>query len=145
MTHNKPAQRSILSRYLATLVLVGIYCVSIVGVSTLLAGASSTSAFARGGGGRVARWRRQAVEAWAAAAAEVGAAVEAGAVVAATTVAATTSALRWAATGATAGAGASARIDTGTTVVRRAAALRTIFLPGGETAYRGSVVDPIRN
>jgi hypothetical protein len=50
MAQSKPAQRSILSRSLAALILAGIYCVSIVGASTILVGASSTSAFARGGG-----------------------------------------------------------------------------------------------
>jgi hypothetical protein len=52
MTDNKPVRRTILSRALAALILVGIYCFSIVGVSALLVGASTTSAFARGGGGR---------------------------------------------------------------------------------------------
>ena len=87
----------------------------------------------------------EAVEAWAAAAAEVGAAADGWGRGRGYYGGGTTSALRWAATGAIAGAGVSARIDTATTVVRRAAALRTIFLSGGETAYRGSVVDPIRN
>ena len=44
MAHSKPALRSRLSRSLATLFLVGIYCFSILGVSTLIVGASSTSA-----------------------------------------------------------------------------------------------------
>ena len=51
MAQGKPARRSVLSRYLATLILVGIYCFSIIGVSTLLVAGSSTAAFARGGGG----------------------------------------------------------------------------------------------
>lgn len=49
MTH-KSARRSTLSRYLAALVLAGIYCFSLIGTSALLVGASTTSAFARGGG-----------------------------------------------------------------------------------------------
>jgi hypothetical protein len=56
MAQSKPAHRSILSRSLAALILVGIYAFSIIGVSTLMLGASSTAAFARGdgrgGGGR---------------------------------------------------------------------------------------------
>jgi hypothetical protein len=44
MAPSKPALRSRLSRSLATLFLVGIYCFSILGVSTLMVGASSTSA-----------------------------------------------------------------------------------------------------
>jgi hypothetical protein len=51
MAHSKAAHRSILSRSLAALILVGIYVFSIVGVSTLMVGASSTAAFARGGRG----------------------------------------------------------------------------------------------
>jgi hypothetical protein len=51
MAQSKPAHRSILSRSLAALILVGIYAFSIVGVSALLVGASTTSAFARGGRG----------------------------------------------------------------------------------------------
>jgi hypothetical protein len=52
MTRNKPAHRTALSRALAVLILAGIYCFSFVGASALLVGASTTSAFARGGGGR---------------------------------------------------------------------------------------------
>jgi hypothetical protein len=52
MAHNPPGRRSILSRSIAALILTGIYCFSIIGASTLLVGASTTSAFARGGGGR---------------------------------------------------------------------------------------------
>jgi hypothetical protein len=55
MAQRKTAARSMLSRTLATIILVGIYCFSIVGVTTLMVGASTTSAFAqrgRGGGGR---------------------------------------------------------------------------------------------
>src|SRR4051812_26046857 len=51
MAHSKPAHRSILSRSLAALILVGIYAFSIIGASTLMVGASSTAAFARGGRG----------------------------------------------------------------------------------------------
>lgn len=51
MAQSKPAHRSIFSRSLAALILVGIYAFSIVGASTLLVGASSTAAFARGGRG----------------------------------------------------------------------------------------------
>jgi len=52
MAQGKPTFRAILSRSIAVLILVGIYCFSIVGASVLLVGASTTSAFARGGGGR---------------------------------------------------------------------------------------------
>ena len=54
MAQNTP--RTFLTRWLATFALVCVYCVSIVGASTLLLTASSTSADARGGGG--GRWRR---------------------------------------------------------------------------------------
>src|SRR6266403_1729175 len=51
MAQNTP--RNILTRWLAMFALICIYCVSIVGASTLLLTASSTSAQAqRGGGGR---------------------------------------------------------------------------------------------
>jgi uncharacterized membrane protein len=50
MAQNTP--RNFLTRWLATFALVCIYCLSIVGASTLLLTASSTSADARGGGGR---------------------------------------------------------------------------------------------
>src|ERR1700712_1835762 len=49
MAQNTP--RSFLTRWLATFALICVYCVSIVGASTLLLTASSTSANARGGGG----------------------------------------------------------------------------------------------
>jgi hypothetical protein len=58
MAQGKTAGRSILSRTLATMILVGIYCFSVVGVSTLMLGASTTSASAqrgRGGGRGFAR------------------------------------------------------------------------------------------
>jgi hypothetical protein len=51
MAQGKTAGRSILSRTLATIILVGIYCFSVVGVSTLMLGASTTTALARGGRG----------------------------------------------------------------------------------------------
>ena len=49
MAQNTP--RSFFTRWLATFALVCVYCLSIVGASTLLLTASSTSADARGGGG----------------------------------------------------------------------------------------------
>jgi hypothetical protein len=49
MAQNTP--RNILTRCLAAMALMFIYCVSIVGVSALVLGASTTSADARGGGG----------------------------------------------------------------------------------------------
>jgi uncharacterized membrane protein YgcG len=50
MAQNTP--RNFLTRWLATFALVCVYCLSIVGASTLMLTASSTSADARGGGGR---------------------------------------------------------------------------------------------
>jgi hypothetical protein len=50
MAQNTP--RNFLTRWLATFALICVYCLSIVGASTLLLTASSTSADARGGGGR---------------------------------------------------------------------------------------------
>jgi hypothetical protein len=50
MAQNTP--RNFLTRWLATFALVCIYCLSIIGASTLMLTASSTSADARGGGGR---------------------------------------------------------------------------------------------
>ena len=55
--NNKPAHRTRLSRTLAAIILVGLYCFSIIGVSTLLVGASSTAAFARRR--RTWRWSRR--------------------------------------------------------------------------------------
>jgi hypothetical protein len=49
MAQNTP--RNFLTRWLATFALVCVYCLSIVGASTLMLTASSTSADARGGGG----------------------------------------------------------------------------------------------
>src|SRR5450755_774926 len=43
--------RNILTRCLAAMALMFIYCVSIVGASAIILGASTTSADARGGGG----------------------------------------------------------------------------------------------
>lgn len=50
MAQNTP--RNFLTRWLATFALICVYCLSIIGASTLLLTASSTSADARGGGGR---------------------------------------------------------------------------------------------
>ena len=50
MAQGKTASRSIVSRTLATIILIGIYCFSIVGVTALMVAGSSTSAEARGGG-----------------------------------------------------------------------------------------------
>ena len=56
MAQGKTASRSILSRTLATIILVGIYCFSLVGVTALMVAGSTTAASAqrggRGGGGR---------------------------------------------------------------------------------------------
>ena len=51
MAQGKTAARSIVSRTLATIILIGIYCFSIVGVTTLMVAGSTTEAFARGGRG----------------------------------------------------------------------------------------------
>ena len=42
MAQGKTASRSILSRTLATIILIGIYCFSIVGVTALMVGGSTT-------------------------------------------------------------------------------------------------------
>src|SRR5258708_39953214 len=51
MAQNGTAFRHILTRGLAMMALLGIYCFGIVGTSALLAGASSTAALASGHGG----------------------------------------------------------------------------------------------
>jgi hypothetical protein len=51
MAQNRTTYRNILTRSLAVIALLGIYCFSIIGASALLLGASSTPALARGGGG----------------------------------------------------------------------------------------------
>jgi hypothetical protein len=51
MTNNQPV-RSLVSRALAATILTGIYCFGLVGASTILVGASSTSAYAQRGDGR---------------------------------------------------------------------------------------------
>jgi uncharacterized membrane protein len=51
MTHNRTSFRNILTRGLAMMALLCIYCFGIVGASAVLLGASTTSALARGGGG----------------------------------------------------------------------------------------------
>jgi hypothetical protein len=51
MTKNASTFRSVLTRCLAAGVLLCLYCMSMVGASTLLLTASSTTANARGGGG----------------------------------------------------------------------------------------------
>jgi hypothetical protein len=60
MAQNAPhKQRNFLARCLAAVALLGIYCVSIVGTSAVMLGASSTAAQARGGGrGRGGGWGR---------------------------------------------------------------------------------------
>jgi hypothetical protein len=50
MDQNRTTYRNILTRSLAVIALLGIYCFSIIGASALLLGASSTPALARGGG-----------------------------------------------------------------------------------------------
>jgi hypothetical protein len=50
MDQNRTTYRNILTRSLAVIALLGIYCFSIIGTSALLLGASSTPALARGGG-----------------------------------------------------------------------------------------------
>jgi hypothetical protein len=52
MSKNISTFRSIVTRCLAAAVLLGIYCAGIVGTSALLLVSSSTTADARGGGGR---------------------------------------------------------------------------------------------
>jgi hypothetical protein len=51
MAQNRKTHRTILIRSLAAFVLFGVYAVSLLGTSALVLGASSTAAFARGGGG----------------------------------------------------------------------------------------------
>src|SRR3979411_3345447 len=51
MTNNVSTFRRIVTRCLAVGVLLCVYCISIVGASTILLAASSTTADARGGGG----------------------------------------------------------------------------------------------
>jgi hypothetical protein len=51
MDQNRTTYRNILTRSLAVMALLGIYCFSLIGASALLLGASSTPALARGGGG----------------------------------------------------------------------------------------------
>jgi hypothetical protein len=52
MTHNRTGFRKVLTRGLAMMALLCIYCLGIIGTSAVLLGASTTSALARGGGGR---------------------------------------------------------------------------------------------
>jgi len=52
MPHNRSSFRNILTRGLAMMALLCIYCFSVIGTSAVLLGASTTSALARGGGGR---------------------------------------------------------------------------------------------
>jgi uncharacterized membrane protein len=52
MDQNRTTYRNILTRSLAVMALLGIYCFSIIGASAVVLGASSTAALARGGGGR---------------------------------------------------------------------------------------------
>jgi hypothetical protein len=51
MTQNRKTHRNILIRSLAAIVLFGVYAFGMLGTSALVLGASSTAAFARGGGG----------------------------------------------------------------------------------------------
>ena len=51
MARNRTTFRNILTRGLAVMALLGIYCFGIVGTSAVLFGASTTSALARGGHG----------------------------------------------------------------------------------------------
>lgn len=51
MTNQRPVRYSFLSRTLAAAVLTGIYCVSFIGGTALLVGASSTAAHAQRGDG----------------------------------------------------------------------------------------------
>jgi hypothetical protein len=51
LSQNRKMHRTTLTRGLAAIVLFGMYAFSILGTSALVLGASSTAAFARGGGG----------------------------------------------------------------------------------------------
>jgi hypothetical protein len=51
MANNRTSYRNILTRSLAMIALLCIYCFSMIGASALLLGGSSTAALARGGGG----------------------------------------------------------------------------------------------
>jgi hypothetical protein len=50
MAYNPPGHRSILSRLIAGMILTGIYCFSLVGVTALVVVGTSSEASARGGG-----------------------------------------------------------------------------------------------
>ena len=50
MAYNAPGRRSILSRLIAGMILTGIYCFSLVGVTALVVAGTSSEASARGGG-----------------------------------------------------------------------------------------------
>ncbi|PZA13427.1 hypothetical protein DNX69_03425 [Rhodopseudomonas palustris] len=52
MTHHQPGRRSIVSRALAAMILTSIYCFSMIGVTALVSGATSTAANAQRGDGR---------------------------------------------------------------------------------------------
>jgi hypothetical protein len=51
MTYNRTSFRNALTRCLAAMALLCIYGLGVIGASALVVGASTTSAFARGGGG----------------------------------------------------------------------------------------------
>ena len=52
MAYKVPARRSVLSRTIAAMILTTIYCFSLLGATALVAGASSSSAFAQRGNSR---------------------------------------------------------------------------------------------
>jgi hypothetical protein len=67
MAQTKTTRHNIVTRCLAAMALVSVYCVGLIGASTVLLTTSSTSAEARGGGrGRGRGWRLAAVDAVAA-------------------------------------------------------------------------------
>jgi hypothetical protein len=70
MAQNTGKSRSFLTRTLAAMALVAVYCVSLIGTSAVLLSATSTSAEARGGGrggggrGRGGGWGRGGGRGW---------------------------------------------------------------------------------